>query len=127
MPSSASNSSSAWVFARCASPPGCTGILAIPVSGAFAVTVSTVRRRKRLPAFGFGLLTAVLFYALVQNVIDKPDGLAIAHDGEINLIANRRPAVVWAVWATPLTFWLMSLAPIAALETLRFIRRSVIP
>ena len=111
-----------------------TGILAMMVSGAFAVTVSTLRHHKRLAATGFGLLTAVLFYALVQNVIDKPDGIAIsglfiagiiivslisrvsrttelradriefddnarrfitdtiAHDGQINLIANRRQA-----------------------------------
>ena len=55
-----------------------TGTLAMMVSGAFAVTVSTIRRRKRAAAPGFGLLTAVLFYALVQNVIDKPDGLAIS-------------------------------------------------
>ncbi|WP_041842942.1 APC family permease [Actinoplanes friuliensis] len=55
-----------------------TGILAMMVSGAFAVTVSTARRHKRLPAIGFGLLTAVLFYALAENVIDKPDGIAIS-------------------------------------------------
>jgi hypothetical protein len=111
-----------------------TGILAMMVSGAFAVTVSAVRRRQRLAATGFGLLTAVLTYALVENIIDKPDGIAIsglfiagiitvslisrvsrttelrtdriefddnarrfitdtlAHDGQINLIANRRQA-----------------------------------
>ena len=111
-----------------------TGILAMMVSGAFAVTVSVLRSRQRAVATGFGLLTAVLSYALVQNVIDKPDGIAIsglfiagiitvslisrvsrttelradriefddnarrfitdtiAHDGQINLIANRRQA-----------------------------------
>jgi hypothetical protein len=111
-----------------------TGILAMMVSGAFAVTVSTLRRHKPLAGTGFGLLTAILTYALVENVIDKPDGIAIsamfiagiilvslisrvsrttelrtdriefdetarrfitetlAHDGRINLIANRRQA-----------------------------------
>ena len=111
-----------------------TGILAMMVSGAFAVTVSAIRHRQRLAATGFGLLTAVLGYALVENVIDKPDGLAISalfiagiitvslisrvarttelragriefdanarrfitdtltHDGQINIIANRRQA-----------------------------------
>ncbi|TQS42179.1 amino acid transporter [Cryptosporangium phraense] len=111
-----------------------TGILAMMVSGSFAVTASAVRRRQRLPGVGFGVLTAVLLYALVDNVIEKPDGLAIsglfiagiivislisrvsrttelradritfddtarqfvtdtlAHDGRINLIANRRQA-----------------------------------
>lgn len=55
-----------------------TGILAMMVSGAFAVTVSVVRRRKRTATVGFALLTAVLFYALVANIIDKPDGIAIS-------------------------------------------------
>ncbi|MFF1407305.1 amino acid transporter [Streptomyces sp. NPDC058294] len=55
-----------------------TGILAMMVSGAFAVTVSVVRRRKRTAAVGFAMLTAVLFYALVANIIDKPDGIAIS-------------------------------------------------
>ncbi|GIF17097.1 APC family permease [Actinoplanes teichomyceticus] len=111
-----------------------TGILAMMVSGAFAVTVSALRAGQRLAGTGFALLTAVLGYALMDNVIDKPDGIAIsamfiagiivvslisrvsrttelradhiefdenarrfvtdtlAHDGRINLIANRRQA-----------------------------------
>ncbi|MGV9253099.1 amino acid transporter [Streptomyces sp. NPDC003697] len=55
-----------------------TGILAMMVSGAFAVTVSVVRSRRRLAGTGFALLTAVLFYALVANIVDKPDGIAIS-------------------------------------------------
>ncbi|MFF3326831.1 amino acid transporter [Streptomyces sp. NPDC002889] len=55
-----------------------TGILAMMVSGAFAVTVSVVRRRRRASAAGFALLTAVLFYALVANIVDKPDGITIS-------------------------------------------------
>ncbi|MEV7729371.1 amino acid transporter [Streptomyces sp. NPDC087917] len=55
-----------------------TGILAMMVSGAFAVTVSVVRRRKRAAAVGFALLTTVLSYALIANIIDKPDGIAIS-------------------------------------------------
>ncbi|MCW2141062.1 hypothetical protein BXY51_005642 [Actinoplanes cyaneus] len=55
-----------------------TGILAMMVSGAFAVTVSVLRARRRLATAGFGALTAVLLYALVKNVIDKPDGIAIS-------------------------------------------------
>ncbi|MFD9354635.1 amino acid transporter [Streptomyces sp. NPDC060031] len=111
-----------------------TGILAMMVSGAFAVTVSVARHRRRVPTVGFALLTAVLLYALVANIIDKPDGIlisaffiagiiivslisrvsrttelradrivfdedarrfiddTIAHDGAINIIANRRQA-----------------------------------
>ncbi|MBT2458471.1 amino acid transporter [Streptomyces sp. ISL-86] len=55
-----------------------TGILAMMVSGAFAVTVSVVRHRKRTAAAGFALLTAILLYALIANIIDKPDGIAIS-------------------------------------------------
>ncbi|MGP4053060.1 amino acid transporter [Streptomyces sp. 2A115] len=55
-----------------------TGILAMMVSGAFAVTVSVVRRRRRATATGFAGLTAVLLYALVANIVDKPDGIAIS-------------------------------------------------
>jgi amino acid transporter len=55
-----------------------TGILAMMVSGAVAVTVSSIRRRDRLAAIGFGVLTLVLLYALVDNVIEKPDGITIS-------------------------------------------------
>ncbi|MEU7905120.1 amino acid transporter [Actinoplanes sp. NPDC049118] len=111
-----------------------TGILAMMVSGAFAVTVSAIRRRQRLATAGLALLTGILAYALTANIVDKPDGIAISamfvagiiavslisrvsrttelradriefddaarrfitatldHDGQINLIANRRQA-----------------------------------
>nr|WP_234358698.1 amino acid transporter [Streptomyces sp. NRRL B-24085] len=55
-----------------------TGILAMMVSGAFAVTVSVFRHHKRLAGTGFAALTAILFYALVANIVDKPDGIAIS-------------------------------------------------
>jgi hypothetical protein len=55
-----------------------TGILAMMVSGAVAVTISAVRRRQRRAAIGFGVLTVVLLYALVANVIEKPDGITIS-------------------------------------------------
>ncbi|WP_405798810.1 amino acid transporter [Streptomyces longwoodensis] len=55
-----------------------TGILAMMVSGAFAVTVSVTRGRRRLATVGFAALTAVLFYALAANIVDKPDGIAIS-------------------------------------------------
>jgi hypothetical protein len=109
-----------------------TGILAMMVSGAFAVTVSAVRHRQRRATVGFAVLTLILLYALADNIWEKPDGIAIsamfiagiilvslisrvtrttelradhiefddearriitesiAHDGELNLIANRR-------------------------------------
>jgi hypothetical protein len=55
-----------------------TGILAMMVSGAFAVTVSALRRRQRTLCVGFAALTAVLLYALVANIIDKPEGITIS-------------------------------------------------
>jgi hypothetical protein len=111
-----------------------TGILAMMVSGAVAVTISAIRRRRRPSVMGFGVLTLVLLYALVANVVEKPDGITIsaffilgivvislvsrvtrttelradhiefdeaarrfvtdslAHDGHLNLVANKRQA-----------------------------------
>ncbi|GAA4988030.1 amino acid transporter [Nonomuraea thailandensis] len=109
-----------------------TGILAMMVSGAVAVTISAVRRRQRRAVAGFTVLSLVLLYALVENIREKPDGITIsaffilgiivislisrvsrttelraeriefdeaarrfvtdslAHDRQLNLIANRR-------------------------------------
>ena len=55
-----------------------TGILAMMVSGAVAVTISAIRRRKPASSVGFGILTLILIYALVSNIIAKPDGIAIS-------------------------------------------------
>jgi amino acid transporter len=111
-----------------------TGILAMMVSGAVAVTISAIRRRQRAASIGFAVLTLILLYALGENIREKPDGIAIsamfiagiiavslisrvtrttelradriefdenarrfitdsiAHDGALNVIANRRQA-----------------------------------
>ena len=55
-----------------------TGILAMMVSGAIAVSITAARRRQRGAAWGCGVLTAVLTYALFENVREKPDGIAIS-------------------------------------------------
>ncbi|MEU2664918.1 amino acid transporter [Micromonospora sp. DT46] len=55
-----------------------TGILAMMVSAAVAVTISAARRRERVAAGGFAVLTLVLLYALAENVVAKPDGIAIS-------------------------------------------------
>jgi hypothetical protein len=55
-----------------------TGILAMMVSAAFAVTVSAYRRGRPRGVFGFGLVTLIFAYALVANVIEKPDGIVIS-------------------------------------------------
>jgi hypothetical protein len=55
-----------------------TGILVMMVSGAVAVTISAGRRRQRRQTIAFAILTLVLLYALVENIIEKPDGIAIS-------------------------------------------------
>lgn len=55
-----------------------TGILAMMVSGAVAVTISSARRRQRGATAGFTVLTLVLLYALAENIREKPDGIAIS-------------------------------------------------
>jgi hypothetical protein len=64
-----------------------TGILAMMVSGAVAVTISAIRRRRRPASVGFGVLTLVLSYALIANVIEKPDGLTISAFFILGIIA----------------------------------------
>jgi hypothetical protein len=55
-----------------------TGILVMMVSGAVAVTVSAARKHRRGAVAGFSVLTAVLLYALVENIREKPDGITIS-------------------------------------------------
>lgn len=55
-----------------------TGILAMMVSASVAVTISAIRKRQRVSRIGFGILTLVLLYALIENIIEKPDGIAIS-------------------------------------------------
>ena len=55
-----------------------TGILAMMVSGAVAVTISAARHRQRGATAGFAALTLVLLYALVENIREHPDGIAIS-------------------------------------------------
>ncbi|WP_184833734.1 APC family permease [Allocatelliglobosispora scoriae] len=55
-----------------------TGILAMMVSASVAVTISAIRYRQRLATAGFAILTLILLYALVENIREKPDGIAIS-------------------------------------------------
>jgi hypothetical protein len=55
-----------------------TGILAMMVSGAVAVSIAALRHRDSRGAVGFTVLSVVLVYALVANIIEKPDGIAIS-------------------------------------------------
>ena len=55
-----------------------TGILAMMISAAFAVTVSARRRGSRAGVVGFGLVTLIFIYAFLDNVVEKPDGIVIS-------------------------------------------------
>ncbi len=55
-----------------------TGVLVLMTSAAFAVTLSTMRRRFTRSSLVFTLITLVLGYTLVANVFERPDGVKIA-------------------------------------------------
>jgi hypothetical protein len=55
-----------------------TGILAMMTSAAVAVTLAAGRAGSKRGAFAFGFVTLVFVYALVANVIQRPDGIMIA-------------------------------------------------
>lgn len=55
-----------------------TGILAMMVSAALAVTVASRRAKSSRGTFGFGVVTLIFTYALIANVVEKPDGLVIS-------------------------------------------------
>lgn len=55
-----------------------TGILAMMVSAAVAVAISAGRHGQRFTTVGSALLTLVLLYALVENIREKPEGIAIS-------------------------------------------------
>jgi hypothetical protein len=55
-----------------------TGVLAMMTSAAVAVTIAAGRGGLKRGAFAFGAVTFVFVYALVANVIQRPDGIIIA-------------------------------------------------
>ncbi|SDM34303.1 Amino acid permease [Nonomuraea maritima] len=55
-----------------------TGVLVLMLSAAVAVTLSARKNKQHLAAAGFAVITAVLAYTLVDNVIERPDGVKIA-------------------------------------------------
>ncbi|GAA2094471.1 APC family permease [Actinomadura alba] len=55
-----------------------TGVLAIMLSAAVAVTLSMRRRRRRGATIGFGVIALVFAYTTVANVVERPDGVKIA-------------------------------------------------
>lgn len=55
-----------------------TGVIALMLSGAFAVTLAYLRERRPALAVVFGVITVVFAYTLAVNIIKRPDGLEIA-------------------------------------------------
>jgi hypothetical protein len=72
-----------------------TGILAMMVSAAFAVTVAARRRHRPVAVLGFGVVTLVLIYALVDNVLEKPDGIAISFGFILGIVVVSLVSRVW--------------------------------
>src|SRR6185295_13767639 len=54
-----------------------TGVLVLILSAAFAATLSLWRERRRLLAFYTGIICLVFAYTLVDNCLERPDGLII--------------------------------------------------
>ncbi|WP_327354712.1 amino acid transporter [Streptomyces sp. NBC_01304] len=55
-----------------------TGVLVLMLSAAFACTAAARKAGQRKATIGFGVITAVLSYTLVDNVVERPDGIRIA-------------------------------------------------
>ncbi|MCT9930250.1 amino acid transporter [Planotetraspora sp. A-T 1434] len=55
-----------------------TGVLALILSAAVAVTISAYRAGRAFPAAAFTVISLVLGYAAVENIRERPDGLSIA-------------------------------------------------
>jgi hypothetical protein len=55
-----------------------TGVLAMMTSAAVAVTLAAGRGGSKRGAFAFSFVTLVFVYALVANVIQRPDGIVMA-------------------------------------------------
>ncbi|GIH94252.1 amino acid transporter [Planobispora siamensis] len=55
-----------------------TGVLALILSAAIAVTLSAWSAGRRRAALPFGVITLIFAYATVANIIERPDGLVIA-------------------------------------------------
>ncbi|MER5886679.1 amino acid transporter [Streptomyces sp. NPDC001941] len=55
-----------------------TGVLVLMLSAAFASTAAARRSGHRGATVGFAVVTAVVAYTLVTNVVERPDGLKIA-------------------------------------------------
>ncbi|WP_327013422.1 amino acid transporter [Cryobacterium sp. GrIS_2_6] len=70
-----------WVFQASVDAQGgayATGVLVLMTSASVAVTLSARRKQQRWATIGFGVISTVLVYTTVVNVIERPDGVRIA-------------------------------------------------
>ncbi|MBC6471259.1 amino acid transporter [Actinomadura alba] len=65
-----------------------TGVLALILSAAVAVTLAAWKSGRRRAALPFGVVALVLAYAMVANVIERPDGLVIAFIFVIGIVVT---------------------------------------
>jgi hypothetical protein len=72
-----------------------TGVLAMMTSAAVAVTLATGRGGSKRGAFAFGAVTFAFVYALVANVLQRPDGIIIASFFIVAIIATSLVSRVW--------------------------------
>ncbi len=54
-----------------------TGVLVLITSASLAVTLASVKRRRRAYTAGFVTITMVFVYTTIANIIERPDGLII--------------------------------------------------
>ncbi|MFE2883056.1 amino acid transporter [Streptomyces sp. NPDC059272] len=69
-----------WIFDASVDAQGgayATGVLVLMSSAAIAVTIAARRARQRNWTVVFGIVSAVLLYVTVVNVIERPDGVKI--------------------------------------------------
>ncbi|WP_314219625.1 APC family permease [Streptomyces zaehneri] len=69
-----------WIFDADVDAQGgayATGVLVLMSSAAIAVTIAARRARQRGWTAGFAVISAVLLYVTVVNVIERPDGVKI--------------------------------------------------
>jgi hypothetical protein len=55
-----------------------TGVLVLIMSASIAVTLSARRKGERAKTVGFGVISVVLLYTTIANIIERPDGVQIA-------------------------------------------------
>ena len=72
-----------------------TGVLAMMTSAAVAVTLAAGRGGSKRGALAFGAVTFVFVYALVANVIQRPDGIIIASFFIAAIIVTSLVSRVW--------------------------------